>query len=622
MQRPTGSRIRAGRRQVSRSVEQQLSRIARLSVAALVLLLVLVASGLVVASVTGVSASRVHVEESQSWILVQELLQQRLAINEYMEHADGADLSDYVQSRARSDPALRLLRARAAGTSRAGLVNQAAVAVTAWQGWADGIRARVAASGPVTDAADVDEEARLFASLRTALNSVTADLEADYRSAGKVSEWAAELVAGILLFGGLAIAVIPLELGRRVKAPRAQHMRELADAADKIAVGEAVAVPHTERSDEVGLLANALQSVQNLSAEREVLIDQAPVGICRVDNRREIVQVNTAMADMLGYTKEELTGRSILDLRPVGERQESTGALPAFIAGESGLYVSERRWLRKDGSQIWCSLRVAAVRPRPGAPPLSQIAISEDITERKQQAQQAAQIQRQLLPSETPRIDGYDLAGTCRPALDVAGDFYDWMVSPDRQLDITVADVMGKGVAAALVMATLRATLRAVPLAMGPLERARAMSESLAAGITDEGLFVTLFNCRLDTATKKLRYVDLGHGYFAVQRADGELVRLAKGCMPLGVQDSQGIEERRARLEPGDTLIVHSDGLVESTERTVGLAEIAGDLADAEHAADVVTRLMDQIPSHPADDVTLVVLRRLSPVRARQGAAD
>jgi len=54
--------------------------------------------------------------------------------------------------------------------------------------------------------------------------------------------------------------------------------------------------------------------------------------------------------------------------------------------------VSERRWLRKDGSQIWCSLRVAAVRPRPGAPPLSQIAISEDITQRKQQAQQAAQI--------------------------------------------------------------------------------------------------------------------------------------------------------------------------------------------------------------------------------------
>ena len=99
-------------------------------------------------------------------------------------------------------------------------------------------------------------------------------------------------------------------------------------------------------------------------------------------------------------------------------------------------------------------------------------------------------------------------------------DIGDWMTPPDGQLDITVADVMGKGVAAALIMATLRATLRAVPLALGPLERARALSESLAAGITDDGMFVTLFNCRLDAATGELRYVDLGHGHFAVQRAD------------------------------------------------------------------------------------------------------
>jgi PAS domain S-box-containing protein len=617
-----GSRIRAGRRRPpTRTAEQQLTRIARLSVAALVLQLVLIASGLVVASATGVSAGRVHVEESQSWILSEGLLEQRLAIDGYMKHADDADLTDYGQSRARSDPALRLLRARAAGTSRAGLISQAAAAVTAWEGWADGIRARVTASGPATDAADVEREARLFSSLRSALSTLTAGLEADYRSAGQVSQWATGFAGGILLVGGVGIAVIPLELGRRVKRPRSQHMRELADAATKIAAGEAVPVPHTERSDEAGLLANALQSVQNLAAEREVLIDQAPVGICRVDNQRVIMQVNTAMANMLGYTKEELTGRSILELRPLRERQETTGALPAFIAGESDLYMSERLWQRKDSSEIWCSLRVAAVRPRPGAPPLNQIAIAEDITERKRQAQQAAQIQRQLLPTETPRIEGYDLAGICRPSLDVAGDFYDWMVSPDGQLDITLADVMGKGVAAGLVMATLRATLRAMPIALGPLERARAMSESLAAGITDEGLFVTLFNCRLEIATGELRYMDAGHGHFTVQRPDGQLLRLAKGCMPLGVQDSEGMEERTARLEPGDTLIVYSDGLVENDERTASLAELAGDLVDAECASDVVSRLMDRIPSHPADDVTVVVLRRLPVMPARARAA-
>ena len=617
MHGPTGSTIHADRRsRPPRTVEQQLSRIARVSVTALIIMLVLVASGLVVAGTADVSAGRAHAEESQSWILFEELLRQQQAISGYIEAADSADLRDYLESRARSDPALQQLRAGAAGTARTGQVTQAAAAVIAWQGWADGVRSRVAAGGPATDSADADPGARLFSSARATLITLTGQLDADVRTAGRVSERAVEVVGAVLLVGGLGLAVVPLVVGRRAKRPRSEQMRELADAAAKVAAGEAVPIPYTDRSDEVGLLASALQSVQDVSAEREVLIDHAPVGICRVNNQRQIVRVNTAMASMLGYTKEELTGRSILDLRPRAQRHESMGALPAFLAGGDDLYVSERLWLHKDGSEIWCSLRVAAVRPRPGAPPVGQIAISEDITERKRQARHAAQIQRQLLPNETPSIEGYDLAGICRPALDVAGDFYDWMVSPDGLLDITVADVMGKGVAAGLVMATVRATLRAVPVTLGPMERTRAISESLAPGITDEGLFVTLYNCRLDTASGELRYVDMGHGYVAVLRADGRLVRLARGCMPLGVQESEGIEEQSARLEPGDTLIVHSDGLVESPERTAGLAELAGDLADAEDAEDVVERLMDQVPGHPADDVTVVVLRRLSDGRA------
>src|SRR5207253_4685472 len=136
----------------------------------------------------------------------------------------------------------------------------------------------------------------------------------------------------------------------------------------------------------------------------------------------------------------------------------------------------------------------------------------EDISERRQQTERAAQIQRELLPQTTPLIEGYDLAGACRPAQDVAGDFYDWSLSEDgRYLDLTVADVMGKGLGAGLVMATVRAVLRAAPAELGPAARVQLTGEFLAGGVGDEGLFVTLFHARLNLATGRLRYVDAGH---------------------------------------------------------------------------------------------------------------
>src|SRR5207237_8891555 len=137
-------------------------------------------------------------------------------------------------------------------------------------------------------------------------------------------------------------------------------------------------------------------------------------------------------------------------------------------------------------------------------------------------------IQRDLWRRTVPELEGYDLAGACRPAEDVAGDFYDWRVTPDGQLDLTVADVMGKGIGAALVMATLRASLRSAPVELAPAERLRLASESALMGEDEEGLFVTVFEARLRPSTGELRYVDAGHGYCAIRRASGELVPLGE----------------------------------------------------------------------------------------------
>src|SRR5207249_1848609 len=108
------------------------------------------------------------------------------------------------------------------------------------------------------------------------------------------------------------------------------------------------------------------------------------------------------------------------------------------------------------GSLLWCATTVAVLRSTER--PEGFVAIVEDISERRRQLDQAAEIQRGLLPRTTPPLQGYELAGACCPAQEVAGDFYDWTLSEDGgHLDLTVADVMGKGLGSGLVMATVRA---------------------------------------------------------------------------------------------------------------------------------------------------------------------
>jgi sigma-B regulation protein RsbU (phosphoserine phosphatase) len=207
-------------------------------------------------------------------------------------------------------------------------------------------------------------------------------------------------------------------------------------------------------------------------------------------------------------------------------------------------------------------------------------------------------------------VPGYELAGACRPAEDVAGDFYDWVLGPDGRLDLTVADVMGKGIAAALVMAVVRTALRSAPASLSPVERVRIAATSFALSKSDDAMFVTLFHARLDPATGVLRYVDAGHGHCAIRRADGGLTRLSLHSLPVGAWDGATFEEGEARLEPGDALLAYSDGVVEHDERQLDMAELNAALGAASAAGDLVDRLLATAGARLTDDATAVVLRR------------
>jgi serine phosphatase RsbU (regulator of sigma subunit) len=198
----------------------------------------------------------------------------------------------------------------------------------------------------------------------------------------------------------------------------------------------------------------------------------------------------------------------------------------------------------------------------------------------------------------------------------VAGDFYDWTGPEAGVFDLTVADVMGKGLGPALVMAMLRTALHATPREMSPGARVHRLAEAMTGALTDEGLFVTMFHARLDLESGLLRYVDAGHGYGVVLRPNGEFVRLRSRSLPLGVLSGTVYEEQQVQMEPGDMLLVFTDGVVEINDVTIEVAEVLKGLEGADSAAEAVARLVETVKGQQGDDVTVLALRRMADLPA------
>jgi serine phosphatase RsbU (regulator of sigma subunit) len=223
----------------------------------------------------------------------------------------------------------------------------------------------------------------------------------------------------------------------------------------------------------------------------------------------------------------------------------------------------------------------------------------------------AAVVQAELLPRDRPSVTGFDLAGGCLPAREVGGDFYDWLEHGPGDLTLTLGDVMGKGMPAALLTATVRAALRAVAGRHEPAAALELAQGALADDLARSDSFVTLFHARLDAGRRRVAYVDAGHGHHFVRRADGRLERLSERGLPLGVLPDERYEEGVLELAPGDMLVLYSDGLVEGrVDPGAEHAVLAGRLEGAASASEMVSRLMEAAGGASlTDDVTVVVLR-------------
>ena len=232
----------------------------------------------------------------------------------------------------------------------------------------------------------------------------------------------------------------------------------------------------------------------------------------------------------------------------------------------------------------------------------------------------ASDIQKSLLPETCPAIPGFDVFARSNPAREVGSDFYDFIPFPDGRWGIIIADVSGKGVPAALLMALSRSLLRAYSEEKLSALYAMTMTNRFLARDTRSGMFVTCFYGILDPATSTLTYVNAGHNPPILHNTAHGIRLLRASGTPLGVLEETEIHEEICSLDKGDLLLMYTDGITEAVnafDEQFGpdrLEQIAKNsarltaeeiLRRIETAANTFSAGQDQF-----DDMTTVVLKK------------
>lgn len=226
--------------------------------------------------------------------------------------------------------------------------------------------------------------------------------------------------------------------------------------------------------------------------------------------------------------------------------------------------------------------------------------------------ERAAHIQTDLLPREIPELSGFELAAHSLPAHEVGGDFYDWQLVGADKLILTVGDAMGRGMPAALLMATVRAALRAVTRRHSPGPAMELVRCGLESDLVRASGFVTVFHAQLQISTRRLLYVDAGHAHLFMKHSDGQTQRLKPPSPALGIPSSKPLLEATCEFAPGDALIVYTDGLLDShPDKLLDDAALSDQVSHCCSAQEMTERLLELAlePGGQPDDVTVAVLR-------------
>ena len=236
-----------------------------------------------------------------------------------------------------------------------------------------------------------------------------------------------------------------------------------------------------------------------------------------------------------------------------------------------------------------------------------------------QELEIARQVQARLFPQGPPRIESLEYAGACIQAHQVGGDYHDFLDLGRGRFGLVIADIAGKGIAAALLMANLQANLRSqCAIASDEPERLLRSVNQLFYENTGEGAYATLFFAEYDDRAGRLRYANCGHLPPLLLRQDGAIEKLDATCTVLGLfeQWDCGIDERR--LYPGDTLALYTDGITESfdsageefgEQRLLASLIRHRDLPPRDAIRSVVEEVETFSSNQQHDDITLIVAK-------------
>jgi sigma-B regulation protein RsbU (phosphoserine phosphatase) len=194
----------------------------------------------------------------------------------------------------------------------------------------------------------------------------------------------------------------------------------------------------------------------------------------------------------------------------------------------------------------------------------------------ERELQLARSIQQSLLPEAAPQLPGFDVAVRHQSSLEVGGDYYEFLLLNPQTLLFVVADVEGKGVASAMIMSNLQATLRAVVQHVHSLEGVMFMLNESIIQSARSRKFMTMFTGLLDVAGRGLHYVNAGHVPPVVARATGEPALLKEGGIPVGLFSPARYERGFLQLELGDIILTCTDGIVESNNAAGDQYETSG----------------------------------------------
>jgi sigma-B regulation protein RsbU (phosphoserine phosphatase) len=238
----------------------------------------------------------------------------------------------------------------------------------------------------------------------------------------------------------------------------------------------------------------------------------------------------------------------------------------------------------------------------------------------EEQLNVARDIQRHLWPRLLPNLPGYSIIGQSKPALEVGGDYYDFIPLDDGKFAFVIGDVSGKGVGAGLIMATLRATLRTQFAQHSDIDRAIQLVNKAVTNDTRPTEFVTMFLAILDPATHVLTYVNAGHNPPYIVDEDGTITELNAGGPVVGILHPMHFDSQSVEMKPGSVLLLYTDGVTEA-ENEAG--EMFEEPKLQAYLRENITQTIDGIhkslmnaieefqgDAQQADDITIIFLKR------------